>query len=111
MAPPTPPTAGGRVFGDLNTCLWIYEGAGAGCGSYNGAHITGYGNVRPWEVPARPSAPIATSLAYGAPVRWRYISRDGKWVMVRNPAAGDTDGVGVQGWYFLPRGCLPANLP
>ncbi len=142
----------GRIFGNLNTCLWIYEGAvtgsgatndscgaaqwmpvsqftngqigggsddgatvrtvaGAGCGSYNGTHITGYGNVRPWEVPTTPSAPIATSLAYGASVRWRYVTRDGKWVMVRDPAAGTTDGVGVQGWYFLPRGCLPATLP
>ncbi|MEJ7833308.1 MAG: hypothetical protein WKF79_10355 [Nocardioides sp.] len=142
----------GRVFGDLNTCLWIYEGAvtgsgatsescpaasvmpvsqftngqigggsddgatvstvaGAGCVTYDGVNITGYGNVRPWEVPARASRPIATSLRVGAPVRWRYVSRDGAWVMVRNPAAGDTDGVGTQGWYFLPRGCLPATLP
>lgn len=142
----------GRVFGDLNTCLWIFEGAvagsgatndscqaprvmpvseftngqigggeddgatvatvaGAGCATYDGVHIAGYGNVRPWEDPATPSTPIATSLPVGAPVRWRYVSRDGAFVMVRNPAAGDTDGVGVQGWYFLPRGCLPVTLP
>lgn len=80
----------GRVFGDLNSCLWTYAGAlsgsaattqscsaaqsistgvftngqissgvsdgtnltlvaGAGCATYNGVQITGYGNVRPWQ--------------------------------------------------------------
>lgn len=143
----------GRVFGDLNGCLWIYEGAvegsgsatqscsdtpaiypvslftngqigggsddgasvatvaGATCATYDGTHLIGYGNVRPWQDQTSASAPIATSVAIGAPVLWRYVSRDSAYVMVRDPAAGSTDGVGVQSWYFLPRGCLPATLP
>lgn len=143
----------GRVFGDLNTCLWIYEGAvtgsgaatqscsdtprtmpvdeftngqiggsaddgahvatvaGTGCGTYDGVHLTGYGNVRPWLVPAVVSAPLATTLVAGATVLWRYVSRDSAFVMVRDPAGGSTDGVGLQSWFFLPRGCLPAALP
>lgn len=143
----------GRVFGNLNVCLWIYEGAvagsgpatqscpehpadlatelftngqigggsndgatvatvaGAGCATYDGVHLIGYGNVCPWDDRTTASAPIPTSLTFGAPVRWRYVSRDGAFVMVRDPAAGSTDGVGVQAWYFLPRGCLPYDLP
>jgi len=143
----------GRVFGDLNGCLWIYEGAVAGSGAadqscsetpqiwpeglftngqigggsddgatvatvagpacltYDGVHILGWGNVRPWQSITSVSAPIATNLALGASVRWRYVSRDGRYVMVRDPAGGSTDGVGVQSWYFLPRDCRPATLP
>ncbi len=143
----------GRVFGDLNMCLWTYEGAmsgsgsatqscsstpkimpvsqftngqigggandgatvatvpGAGCNTYDGVHITAYGNVRPWLAPASPSAPLASTLDIGDPVRWRYVSRDGAWVMVRDPAGGRTDGTGLQSWFFLPRGCLPTTLP
>lgn len=143
----------GRIFGDLNRCLWIYEGAvtgdgsatescssspevmpttdftngqigggsddgasigtvaGAGCATYDGVHLIGYGNVRPWQVPALASAAVATTLVAGAPVNWRYVSRDGAFVMVRDPAGGSTDGVGIQAWFFLPRGCLPAILP
>ncbi|WP_328535331.1 hypothetical protein [Streptomyces sp. NBC_00344] len=142
----------GRVFGDLNTCLWTYSGAlagdaaaddscgaattlptsmftngqiggsaddgatvatvaGAGCATWDGSHITGYGNVRPWDVPAGASAPVNGQVTIGQTVLWRYVSRDGNWVMVRDPRAGGTDGQGLQGWYFMPRGCLPAVLP
>lgn len=142
----------GRAFGDLNTCLWIYEDAvsgdgatndscpaarvipvsaftngqigggaddgaavatvaGAGCATHDGVHLTGYGNVRPWQVPSAATAPVSTALTVGSTVNWRYVSKDGAYVMVRDPNAGDTDGSGVQPWYFLPRGCLPANLP
>ncbi len=143
----------GRVFGNLNACLWIYEGAvagsgaatqscsstpqimptwlftngqigggsddgasvatvpGAGCLTYDGVHLIGYGNVRPWQDVTYATALIPTSLTFGATVHWRYVSRDGAYVMVRDPAAGSTDGVGLQPWYFLPRGCLPAALP
>lgn len=143
----------GRVFGDLNSCLWIYEGAvtgdgsanqscsadpevmpvseftngqigggaddgadvatvaGVGCATYDGVHLVGYGNVRPWQVPTVASAALATTLVAGATVRWRYVSRDGAFVMVRDSAGGSTDGVGLQSWFFLPRDCLPAGLP
>ncbi|MET7931183.1 hypothetical protein ABZT43_46515 [Streptomyces sp. NPDC005349] len=142
----------GHIYGDLNSCLWIYDGAasgdeahanecgdpvtmptseftngqigggtsdgatvttvaGSGCATYDGSHITGYGNVRPWAVPTTPSAPLNTQVAIGQTVLWRYVSRDGRYVMVRDPRGGSTDGVGLQSWYFVPRGCLPMTLP
>ncbi|MFB7165137.1 hypothetical protein [Streptomyces sp. NPDC056242] len=142
----------GHIYGDLNSCLWIYDGAasgdeahanecgdpvtmptseftngqigggasdgatvttvaGSGCATYDGSHITGYGNVRPWSVPTTPSAPLNTQVAIGQTVLWRYVSRDGRYVMVRDPRGGSTDGVGLQSWYFVPRGCLPTTLP
>lgn len=142
----------GRIYGDLNACLWIYAGAvagsvsiddscgaattlptslftngqiggstddgatvatiaGANCRTWDGSHITGYGNVRPWQVPASAGIPVSGQVAIGQSVLWRYVSRDGKWVMIRDPRAGSTDGTGQQGWYFIPRDCLPAHLP
>ncbi|MET7859868.1 hypothetical protein ABZS81_22160 [Streptomyces sp. NPDC005318] len=141
-----------RVYGNLNTCLWIYSGAvsgdaaqadscsdpvtmpvseftngqigggtsdgatvtttvGSGCAMYDGSHITAYGNVRPWEVPTTATAPLNSQVAIGQTVLWRYVSRDGRYVMVRDPRSGGTDGTGLQSWYFIPRGCLPATLP
>lgn len=141
-----------RVFGDLNFCLWIFDGAmsgsgaatdscGAsrtfstseftngqisngqddgssvatvarsGCDTWDGTHITGFGNVQPWRSPAVPSAAIQGKVGLGQTVLWRYVTRDGKFVMIRDPRAGGTDGQGQQGWYFIPRGCLPASLP
>lgn len=142
----------GRVFGDLNGCLWIYEGVltgsaaatqscsqpgeiwpvtlftngqiggsetdgasvatvpGAGCPTYDGVHILGWGNVRPWQDVTRATADVATNVTAGAVVRWRYVSRDRRYVMVHNPAGGSTDGVSWQSWFFLPRACLPAIL-
>jgi hypothetical protein len=85
--------------------------AGAGCGTWDGVHITAYGNVSPWDVPAHASQPLQSNVALGQTVKWRYVSRDGSFVMVRDPRGGSTDGVGLQSWYFLPRGCLPGSLP
>ncbi len=142
----------GRVYGDLNACLWTFSGAvagsataadgcgtaatlptsvftngqiggsaddgatvatvaRAGCSTWDGSHIRGYGNVQPWKVPAVASSPLNGRIAVGQTVLWRYVSRDGKWVMIRDPRADSTDGVGQQGWYFIPRNCLPATLP
>jgi len=142
----------GRVFGDLNVCLWISERAlagdgsatqscrgagvipvavftngqiggdeddgadvstvaGPGCATHDGVHLIGYGNVRPWLVPASASATVATTLVAGDRVRWRYVSRDGAFVMVHDPNGGSTDGDGLQSWFFLPRDCLPVTLP
>lgn len=61
---------------------------------------TGYGNVEPWRVPATPGN--ARSLAAGDSLLWRYISRDGNWVMVRDRVAS----AGNPNWFFVPRHCI-----
>ncbi|EST35798.1 hypothetical protein N566_17245, partial [Streptomycetaceae bacterium MP113-05] len=101
----------GQIGGSESDGATVATVAGAGCATWDGAHIRGYGNIRPWEVPAGASAPLNGQIALGQTVRWRYVSRDGDWVMIRDPRAGSTDGTGLQGWYFIPRSCLPANLP
>ena len=100
----------GRVFGDLNGCLWIYEGAVAGSGpatqsSSSTPQIwpTGlFTNARsvaaPMTAPTWPQSPVPD-----VPPTTECIC-----------SAGETcahDGVGIQSWYFLPRDCLPATLP
>lgn len=141
----------GRVFGDLNSCLWTYAGALSGSAATtqscsaaqslstgvftNGQISSGVGRYKldpgcrrrlrhlqrganhrlrqRASVAGRHPSDVAlpTYLPFGWTVKWRYVTRDGRYVMVRSPLGGATDGVGVQSWFFLPRGCLPAILP
>jgi hypothetical protein len=67
----------------------------SGCG-------TGYGNVEPWRVPATPGS--SRAVASTDNLLWRYVSRGGGWVMVR-----DTNTTSTQtepNWFFMPRNCL-----
>jgi hypothetical protein len=70
--------------------------AGSGC-----VDRRGYGNVAPWRVPATPASSRG-EIADGAELRWRYVSRDGEWVLVREPQAPP----GVPNWFFVHRGCV-----
>jgi len=97
----------GMIGGTETDGASITVTGGSGCTLYDGVHVRGYGNVRPWQTTAQPSEPIDTLVAVGETVRWRYVSRDGRWVMVRAPQHGSTDGTGLQAWFFVPRGCLP----
>jgi hypothetical protein len=78
-----------------------------GCNTYPDGSVPGYGNVKPWLVPAQPADQLANvSLTAADRVLWRYVSADGGWVMVRVPKFGSTDGAGTQGWMFIQRACL-----
>ncbi len=144
----------GHVYGSLDACLWIFEGAvraggeevpdacrhddrvlpdaafasaiyggaddgadvfvvadAAACPTWDGVHVTGYGNVRPWLDVTAPSEPLQTQVALGGQVKRRYLSRDGRFVMVRDPALGAADGVGLQAWFFVPVTCLTEAPP
>jgi hypothetical protein len=71
--------------------------AGSGCSDENG-----YGNVDPWKVPATPDNSLGP-VPDGRELLWRYVTKDGNWVMVRDPSR---DGVSVPNWYFVHRGCV-----
>lgn len=70
--------------------------AGSGCSTQ-----TAYGNVEPWRVPATPANPVGV-IPNGKPLRWRYVSHDGAWVLVRDPAPPANS----PNWYFVHRGCV-----
>ncbi len=70
--------------------------AGSGCTDRNG-----YGNVEPWKVPATPHNVVGT-IADGTELLWRYVSKDGHWVLVREPGAPS----GQPNWFFVHRGCV-----
>ena len=38
----------------------------------------------------------------GKLLKWRYVSRDGHWVLVRDPAPPPD----APNWYFVHRGCI-----
>src|SRR5262249_6430534 len=56
--------------------------AGSGCSDHNG-----YGNVAPWRAPATP-ANSRGEVPDGHELLWRYVSKDGDWVLVRDPSPG-----------------------
>lgn len=108
---PTSAFTNGQIGGGTSDGASVATVARSGCATWDGTHITAYGNVSPWDVPARPSTAVNSQVAVGQTVLWRYVSRDGNYVMVRDPRGGSTDGVGLQSWFFIPRGCLPTTLP
>jgi hypothetical protein len=88
-----------QLAGDGSITHMQYDGDG--CDDTNG-----YGNVEPWRVPATPANLVGT-IANGHELRWRYVSKDGDWVLVRDPAPEPNQ----PNWYFVHRGCVSvANL-
>jgi hypothetical protein len=75
--------------------------SGSGCTDTNG-----YGNVSPWRVPATPANSLGT-VPDGKLLLWRYVSKDGHWVLVRDPAPTS----GQPNWYFVHRGCVSLAPP
>lgn len=128
---------GGYLFGDYNGCGWIRadRNSQVGTGSYtacaspsrnvvefgsvfncrpgecaDGTAVTGtncqlYANYRPWSSTPAPTNPIG-GLQSGT-FLWRYVTRDGRFVMVRDPDIATGSG----NWGFVPRSCLPGVLP
>lgn len=70
--------------------------AGSGCSNHDG-----YGNVSPWRVPATPANSVG-AVPDGKLLKWRYVSKDGQWVLVRDPAPPANE----PNWYFVHRGCV-----
>ena len=70
--------------------------------------IQAYANVRPWQVPAEPHDYLFNTPDALA-VRWRYVTRDGQWVMIRDPR--HTIGQYPPNWYFVRRQCIDLKGP
>lgn len=82
------------------------NGCGAGLKVDTTAAAQAYANVRPWEVPNEPTG-ATWSVEKGACVEWRYVTKAGSYVMVKNPAKADSE----DSWAFIPRSSLPSSLP
>jgi len=73
-----------------------------------------YANAYPWGADTA-AGPIRNVPAYteshetaGFPaLKWRYVTNNGKYVMVRDTTVGG----GAGNWVFVERSCLPATLP
>jgi hypothetical protein len=68
---------------------------------------TAYANTRPWVVPAQPRNPLFT-MPNGLPVRWRYVTKDGQWVLIHDMRYDPAGGY-PPNWYFVKRQCI--DLP
>jgi hypothetical protein len=111
-----------RILPDADFSSAIYGGADDGadvfivadaavCPTWDGVHVVGYGNVRPWLARSAPTEPLQTQVSLGGQVKRRYLVRDGQFVMVRDPNLGAADGVGLQAWFFLPTACVTEAPP
>lgn len=111
-----------RILPDADFSSAIYGGADDGadvfivgdaalCPTWDGVHVVGYGNVRPWLARSEPTEPLQTQVSLGGQVKRRYLVRDGQFVMVRDPNLGAADGVGLQAWFFLPTACVTEAPP
>jgi hypothetical protein len=88
-----------HLAGDGSVTHMQYDGAGC-------SDTAAYGNVEPWRSPATPDNYIG-EVPDGKLLLWRYVTRDGDWVLVRDPAPP----AGEPNWYFVHRGCVSvANL-
>ena len=111
-----------RILPDADFSSAIYGGADDGadvfivadaalCPTWDGLHVVGYGNVRPWLARSEPTEPLQTQVSLGGQVKRRSLVRDGQFVMVRDPNLGAADGVGLQAWFFLPTTCVTEVPP
>jgi hypothetical protein len=75
--------------------------SGSGCTDYQG-----FGNVSPWREPAKPANSLG-NVPDGKLLLWRYVSKDGHWVLVRDPEPPK----GKPNWYFVQRGCVSLAPP
>jgi hypothetical protein len=87
------------------------------CAVHNGK-VDGWGNVKPWLATTEPTRRLrealtvgvdGTSTSNGHPVKWRYVTRDGKFVMVHATRYDPNEGRGHQNWFFVQRSCLQLN--
>jgi hypothetical protein len=69
-----------------------------------------YGNVYPWRSATTVGSDWLRTDGTGQQLFWRYVTKDGKWVLVRDPSVPDTSEWRGR-WAFVSRKCLPAVLP
>jgi hypothetical protein len=67
---------------------------GVGCSA-----VHGYVNAFPWRRVSSPTGELP-GVEEGMGVRWRYVSHDGRFVVVRAPG---------RDWFFVPIGCVAAG--
>lgn len=95
-----------RVFSNTTGC-------GAVVGQCNGQQVTTigacdqYANVRPWSANSAPTNYLRTTPRGWSNLYWRYVTKDNRFVLVQDTSIGQGQG----NWVFVPRGCLPADLP
>ena len=53
------------------------------------------------RTPATPANSLG-AVPDGKLLKWRYVSHDGQWVLVRDPAPPKNE----PNWYFVHRGCV-----
>jgi hypothetical protein len=102
-------SAGSRQIWDIASA---YDGCGDPCGgTYVYASrcnsIDVYANVSPWTTTSpRDEVRYYINTGGTAHFYWRYVSKDGQYVMVRDPYVSDDR---YANWVFLPRYCFPVD--
>lgn len=82
-------------------------------GTKSGSSCQEFQNAQPWNTTTGASGTDGTGRYIGGAgqttqVNWRYVSKDGNWVMIDDPAAG---AAGKPDWVFVAKACLTSPLP
>lgn len=77
------------------------ETCGGGWATQLQQSVCYYRNVYPWNVPAIPLNGANVCRSPGYTVYWRYVSEDGNWVAISDPAIEHLK------WFFVPHSALP----
>jgi hypothetical protein len=82
------------------------DGNQPGCAA-TGQAGRAYANVNPFSVPAKPHD-LYGVLKQNAALAWRYVTKDGHWVMVHDRFVHSRPGFPptASDWYFVNRSCI-----
>jgi hypothetical protein len=88
-------------------------GGGTGVGTKSGSSCQEFQNAQPWNTTSGANGVDPTGRYIGGAgqtttVYWRYVSKDGNWVMIDDQAAG---AAGKPDWVFVAKACLASPLP
>lgn len=81
------------------------------CTIKDAANTAAFGNVNAIEGGSETPEDFLFTVPDGHPVMWRYLTRDYRWFMLRDPSGGPTDGVGNPSWYFVQAQCVAVDQP
>ncbi len=79
------------------------------CTIKDASNTAAFGNVDAIEGGSDAPKDFLFTVPNGHPVLWRYLTRDYRWFMVRDPSRGSSDGAGSPSWFYVQAECVSVD--